>query len=247
MRRISRFALPQAALVKLSSNTEEIRRLPPGKQRADRAVALWKRLPIGTKRSIQGVLAAMSTGLQRCMYCEDGQGTDIEHFRPKSAYPLHAFVWGNYLLACSHCNSNHKRTAFPLDADGTPLLIDPTVDDPVEHMALSPSTGLFEARDAKGTATIAVCGLNRDVCASGRQDAWVSLSQLAIRYAMLRDRDPASSHAEEILRAVRRYPFQSVRVHMVEILKSPRAARLLVQPETRQAFERYPELAGLSA
>src|SRR5689334_14410663 len=71
---------------------------------------LWKLRNNATFAEILGHLRTMAAGLTRCCYCEDSAGTDIEHFYPKVAYPDRAFSWPNYLLACSTCNSNFKRT-----------------------------------------------------------------------------------------------------------------------------------------
>lgn len=93
------------------------------------------------------------------MYCEDSAGTDIEHFYPKSRYPTRAFHWPNYLWACSHCNSNLKRTQFPLHGK-RPALIDPCAVDPMKHLQFLPSTGEYAAIGPRGAASINVFGLN---------------------------------------------------------------------------------------
>lgn len=92
----------------------------------------------------------MAPGHGLCMYCEDSAGSTIDHFRPKDAYPTRTFEWDNHLWACFLCNTVYKGTQFPLDARGLPLLIDPTRDDPAEHLILAPRTGKLEARTAKG-------------------------------------------------------------------------------------------------
>ncbi len=176
------------------------------------------------------------------MYCGDGHGTDIEHFRPKAEYPLAAFDWANHLLACSYCNSNQKRDRFPLDEHGEPLLLDPTTDDPRNHLALSSATGRFVGLDHRGSATIDICGLNRQVCVAGRVDAWVALEQLVVSYERLRDTG-RDVEADRLLRAISRQPFQSVRMHMVAAARSA-SPRLLLGVEVVRAFERFPELSS---
>lgn len=91
--------------------------------------------------AVRSVLQGMAGGRIRCMYCEDSLGTDIHHFRPQVLAPALAFSWSNYLLACAHCNSNRKRSVFPLDRAGLPLFVDPTAEDPLEHLALLPTSG----------------------------------------------------------------------------------------------------------
>lgn len=50
---------------------------------------------------LDSVLRQMAPGLERCMYCGDNQGTDIDHFEPLARNPLRTFDWLNHLLACS--------------------------------------------------------------------------------------------------------------------------------------------------
>ncbi len=69
----------------------------------------------------------------KCAFCErkvELSAGRIEHFRPKSQYVDLTFDWNNLLYACEVCNNaENKGNKFPLDCDGTPLLIDPTDED----------------------------------------------------------------------------------------------------------------------
>ncbi|MFD1364783.1 HNH endonuclease family protein [Actinoplanes sichuanensis] len=114
----------------------------------------------------------MAPGAERCMYCGDNQGTDIDHHEPMARDPLRTFDWLNHLLACSHCNSHHKRDRFPVDEHGRPLLIDPSVEDPFDHLLLSLSVGEYRALTEKGVQSIEVFGLNRPILARGRQQTF---------------------------------------------------------------------------
>lgn len=123
----------------------------------------------------------MAAGCERCMFCGDSAGTDIEHFRPKSTFPDHAFRWENYLLACSTCNGpTYKGTKFPQDPDGNPLLLDPTADRPAAHLPLEPMTGLFEEDSAtdKGRETIRTLGLNRGNLQRRRKETWKAVLRI---------------------------------------------------------------------
>ncbi|MET9328741.1 HNH endonuclease [Tsukamurella sp. NPDC003166] len=151
-------------------------------------------------------LAEMCSGYERCMYCEDGQASHIDHFRPKVHYPGACFAWENLLLACERCNSNFKRDVFPLGPGGRPLLIDPTVDDPTNHLRLSLTTGRYVGITARGTTSIDVFGLNREICINGRLDAW-EVFQAMVHFYQASD----VRHREFILRAIRNHPFQGVR------------------------------------
>lgn len=161
MRRVQRQNLPVAVA----------RYLDGRQQRAD-AVRVagtldvektWKSARQTQKLTLVKVqLLQMAGGRQRCMYCSDSAGTDIEHFWPKAVYPERMFRWLNMLLCCTGCGRDCKGSEFPL-MNGTPVLLDPTVDDPWEFLDFSPATGILFARmsrngktTAKGTETVRV-------------------------------------------------------------------------------------------
>ncbi|MBH0780742.1 HNH endonuclease family protein [Nocardia bovistercoris] len=177
-----------------------------------KAAASWRTFSGNARDEVLNVLRGMCSGLERCMYCEDSQGTDIDHFRPKTSYPEWAFAWENYLLACSRCNSNHKRDRFPLRR-GRALLIDPTGADPFAHLALSLSTGLYVGLDDIGETSIDVYGLNREICVGGRRTAWIALC------ALIRDYEKSSvGSRRDILETCTRFPFQGVRYWLARVL-----------------------------
>lgn len=100
-------------------------------------------------REIKDALVAAFHG--KCAYCESQIRAvsygHIEHFYPRSVYVDKTFEWDNLLLSCEICNdAGHKGDRFPLDADGNPLLIDPTdgVTEPSVHLKFSwdPRVGL---------------------------------------------------------------------------------------------------------
>ena len=143
------------------------------------------------------------------MYCGDGLGTDIDHFEPLVEAPLRAFDWPNHLLACSHCNSHQKRELFPRDEDGAPLLVDPSAEDPYEHLELVLSTGVYEALSLRGDATIGVFGLNRADLVRGRASAFIrTVSMLRDRVRSLQSTDDVE--AAEIITSLRDQPFADV-------------------------------------
>jgi uncharacterized protein (TIGR02646 family) len=141
-----------------------------GVEARQHARPLWNRSR-EPRRGLRDTLNLMAPGYQRCMYCGDSEGTSVDHFEPIARNPLRTFDWPNHLLACSFCNSNQKGSRFPVDEAGVPLLIDPCVDDPFDHLALSLAVGEYRARTRKGTATIDVLALNRAVLVSGRMHA----------------------------------------------------------------------------
>ena len=81
---------------------------------------------------------------QRCMYCLDSHGSDVDHFYPKSKYKLSAYSWRNFVINCTACG-RLKGSNFPM-VGRRPLLINPWVDDPWKHLVFDPSTGNLSAR-----------------------------------------------------------------------------------------------------
>jgi uncharacterized protein (TIGR02646 family) len=125
----------------------------------------------------------------KCCYCEtqysDARHLAIEHFRPKTGvrqskndpeeYPGYywlAYDWNNLLLSCHECNSDWKRTFFPLSNPRArarshhddysverPLLINPVSQNPRRHIRFDNETPFH--RTQKGQVTIEVIGLRR--------------------------------------------------------------------------------------
>ncbi|MCC9738672.1 HNH endonuclease [Streptomyces sp. MNU89] len=140
----------------------------------ERARQLWKHTSVRrhVHPALRSSLAEMAPGLERCMYCGDSQGTDIDHFEPVRINPLRTFDWTNHLLACSLCNSHLKRDLFPLADNGMPLLIDPSSEDPTVHLHLSLAAGTYIDLTDRGAMTIKVFGLNRQILIRGRRHAY---------------------------------------------------------------------------
>lgn len=192
MRRISRLDLPaqtQKALDRRQVNVDAKR--VAGALDVEREwKASRKTKQLGT---VLGVLKTMAGHRQRCMYCGDSHGTDIEHFWPKKRYPEKMFRWPNLLLCCTECG-RFKLDQFPLEL-GTPLLVDPTADDPWQFLDFDPATGNIVARfDAvandwtlKGTKTVTVLHLDcREALAASYQKTHrrlISLAEAAIQQA----------------------------------------------------------------
>lgn len=126
---------------------------------------------------------------RKCCFCESrvehvGLG-EIEHFRPKGAwrqakgsklmrpgYYWLAYEWENLLWSCKVCNGKHKANTFPLGdpttrncvgrstAGETPLLINPTVIDPRDHIRFELERAIADTE--LGETTIDVLQLNRE-------------------------------------------------------------------------------------
>lgn len=237
MKRLSRLPLSSAAEAFLDLRSRTVGGATDAKSEAAR---LWKLRDHPELREIRATLERMASGIRRCMYCEDGRGTHIDHFWPKAAYPDRAFSWLNYLLACEVCNSNYKRDRFPLDDAGQPLLIDPTAEEPLDHLRLTPTSGTFVASSHKGCWSIQVFGLNRGDLEEGRKDAWQAAQGLLVLYANERRKGRHES-AAKIEQAARRHPFSAVLAALIRTSRGPAAADQIL-PDCLAAIESCPEI-----
>ena len=126
----------------------------------------------------------------KCAFCESllPQTTagHVEHFRPKGevqqdvgkplmkpGYYWLAYDWSNLLLACEWCNSRAKRRLFPLDDESkrcrshrqkitreSPLLLDPSKDEPTKHLTFAEEYVLAKGGSRKGGKSIKVYRLD---------------------------------------------------------------------------------------
>ena len=238
MRKVQRIGL-QPATVRLLARKQSVVQQAANPKAV--AYSLWRRPPKAAFRDIRAALTTMAHGRARCMYCEDSAGTDIDHFYPKSLYPLRTFSWDNYLSACSFCNSNCKRASDPLTSFGNRILLDPSIDDPADHLDFVPSTGEFLSRSQIGQSSIAVFGLN-DCTAPrrlphGRKGTFIKLQLLLQAY----DHEHAIGRADqaELIRSVVvDEPFSAVLGWLVRAAASEGAAYVLA-PEIPAIVARH--------
>ncbi|WP_164011543.1 HNH endonuclease [Pyxidicoccus trucidator] len=236
MKRLNREPLSPETMQFLAERTQKVLATA---DRIEEARRLWEQKGRAFNE-VRETLALMASGHERCMYCEDSAGTDIEHFWPKADYPEKAFTWTNYLLACSTCNSNNKREQFPVDAAGAPLLIDPTVEEPREHMGLSGRTGKLVHRTLKGEKSIEVFGLARSTLEKGRRNAWVALQAFLVAYDQACARQDWK-HACDIQRTVCGHPFASVFGWFLDAARSS-AATALIDGHCLAVLDKYPDI-----
>lgn len=206
MRHITRLSLPVKVQSDLDGEQETVNR-----KSHEQTLLLDSHWKLARKRrlidqEILPVLKRMSGVPQRCMYCSDSHGTDIEHFWPKATYPERMFVWGNLLLCCTPCG-RHKGNRFPLEA-GKPMLIDPTIHDPWDFLDFDPATGNLTPRfsielngwEPKGDETVKILCLDqREAVAAGYQRTYQRLSLIMERF--LADRRDGDSLIERLLEA----------------------------------------------
>ncbi|MET9672831.1 HNH endonuclease [Streptomyces sp. NPDC006482] len=241
MIRLSRVDLPQETTTLLGKYTKEIAAQATEQARKDKAKNLW-----AGRRTVRPALLAalteMAPGHARCMYCGDSEGTDIDHFDPKHRTPLRTFDWLNHLLSCSYCNSGRKGSRFPLDADGAPLLVDPTLLDPLDHLRLVLPLGEYQARTPQGQACIDVFGLNsRPVLVKGRVDAYVTAHGALLHWRHVTDKGQHDK-AREIVRVSWDRPLVDVLVAMFHQSEHAAAEALFAGEEDVLTLLRDPEL-----
>jgi hypothetical protein len=221
---IHRQPLPAELGNRMRPLTDHIRAVSPG-NRSKVARTLWRRASTRTNvvDLLRTLLQRMAPGIERCMYCGDSFGTDIDHHEPLARNPLRTFDWLNHLLACSHCNSHHKRELFPVDQYGNPMLIDPTAEDPFDHLVLALSVGEYAPLTEKGRQTIEVCGLNRFALARARQQAY-RVVVLCLREWRRALHGESPHPAAELLLAIREQPCADVCQAMLRQVQQPGAA-----------------------
>ena len=210
---IQRLELPEDVTARMAVLTERIgqRDLASGK-RKKYADALWDG-EAAVKQQLRAVLRTMAPGVMGCcMYCGGYTATDIEHFEPRESNALKTFFWPNHLLACGPCNSIYKRDWWECNEEtGEPLLIDPTQDDPFDHLVLNLRVGLYRSETDKGMTTIELLGLNLEDrgLVAGRNSARNSIGILLEGWG--RARQQGNVRAERnALDALRDQPFADV-------------------------------------
>jgi hypothetical protein len=81
MKRIQRLPLSPEALSFLLTRAQVVLASADPRSEVRR---LWNLQNNKAFREIREVLGRMATSIERCMYCEDSHGTDIEHFWPRA-------------------------------------------------------------------------------------------------------------------------------------------------------------------
>jgi uncharacterized protein (TIGR02646 family) len=201
--------------IELQADTSEgLRRLQAEADRLQAAGSLNSGDHWGRNRPTPLILAVLATLQQmagereRCMYCVDSLGPDIEHFWPKTPYPERLYVWENLLLVCTDCGRK-KGAQFPLTAQGEPLLVDPSAEDPWEFLDFDPMTGNLNARyllasdafSAKGESTVKVLHLDRrEGVAAGYRKTYSDLCRLVGKWTdqQWTDQDLQENYLEEL-------------------------------------------------
>jgi hypothetical protein len=146
------------------------------------------------------------------MFCEDSRAVEIDHYWPKAIYKQLCFRWWNMLLICGACN-RAKGNKFPIK-NGAPLLIDPTSEDPWDHIVYDSHTGLIVPRvdvnaqqDEKGRCLTddSVLELNIAPITEGRMITSRNLKRSVQQFLERMGHEPhaVAMHAPDLLEAVK--------------------------------------------
>jgi len=102
------------------------------------------------------------------MFCDANEGTDVEHYRPKSIFPTLALAWNNLLWGCSVCNRN-KGNRFPPDTEAGEVILNPVEDNVWAHFFIDEFGILtpvwrtdLNAFDPRARSTLDVLKLDRE-------------------------------------------------------------------------------------
>lgn len=211
---------------------QRIANMAPGRERTKIIDDLWKQKRRSkTLEVVEVALKAMASGLERCMYCDEGHGHQIEHFRPKASYDKETFEWGNLLWVCGECN-NQKN------ADFDDQILNPTVDDPLAYLSLT-SDGSFDAEpNSRGALTLRhIARLRAQKLVDGRK---VALDHIKL---ILTEHFPVAG--DESRMRIRHYvimsPFGCVFAALLRASREPNAVDVLGAPLVG-VLGRHPEI-----
>ena len=117
---------------------------------------------------------------------------DVDHYLPSGTFPYLAYCWNNLLASCKYCNQNVKADCAPKSLDGKKIveafladnyahdylyhktsllmkiagnnrLIEPSFDNPEEHLEFNPEFFFYEAKTNLGQVTISKFFLHKEV------------------------------------------------------------------------------------
>jgi uncharacterized protein (TIGR02646 family) len=235
VRFIERESLPLVALLAL-------RRRQAACADAEVARAEWTKYRSSAEAAVViETLKRMAKASERCFYCADSRGADIDHFNPISVSVGTTFQWQNLLLVCTPCN-RQKASKSPY-IEGRRGLVDPTRDVPWHHFVYVDSTGLLAPRfdrsgneDFIGSQTLNLLSvLNHDAIADGRKRAARRLRRAAEQAVAA---GAAHEQRRDLLHAVEDDPYGLARWYTAEDgrLDDPFATLAGVHPRLWRRF-----------
>ncbi|RTL35126.1 MAG: hypothetical protein EKK48_29995 [Candidatus Melainabacteria bacterium] len=146
--------------------------------------------------------AIVAEAFKKCVYCEikmrGAHRGEIDHIVPLSVNRELAFEWTNLVLACTFCNGNKGSTV-------SPLLINPTVDDPPDHLAFDGHYIRPRFGSLKGEFTRNELDLNRTDLIEKRQERLDSIIQTCLKISKETEQDLRNSGLKCLRREVERH------------------------------------------
>ncbi len=131
----------------------------------------WSSIKPSLKKEIVQKLKEMYGG--KCAYCEDNIGTtsfaNIEHFKPKSKFPLLCYEYNNMNYACQVCNTN-KLEKF------NEKMINPSKDNPEKHIKFIAEKAV--AKDERGEYMINILKLNDNARTESRAILYTTIKTM---------------------------------------------------------------------
>ncbi|RKH67670.1 hypothetical protein [Corallococcus aberystwythensis] len=242
MIRLPDLPLPEPARTQLAAYQHEIDAIPDYATRIKHGRKRFKALNRKgnpTFDSVKATLTRMCIGARRCAYCEDSAAHQVEHIRPKAFYPELIFAWMNYLYACGACNE-YKNSRFAVFAQetstltklrrakgapvgppvsGSPVLIDPRIEDPSEFLELDlsdtfhflPSAPEGTVAHQRATYTIKALGLNtRDYLPVARADAYTNYHSHLTCYVAAKQKNGPPERLAQLEQNIRTHHHPSV-------------------------------------
>ena len=121
----------------------------------------------------------------KCVYCEskirhvdDG---DIEHIAPKTPHPERSFDWENLTLACTICN--RYKSDYTVTPETPEELINPYVDDPVDHFLFHREILTPVPESLRAHKTEEIIRLNRNALIEKRREKIAEVHGYLTTYA----------------------------------------------------------------
>lgn len=159
-----------------------LRKHPKPTQQQWNSHSYWRRTLFALHQRYNGICA------YSCHWIPYDTGEDtVEHFKPKSKYPNHAYEWTNYRLVCQLLNSRK----------GKKVVIDPfqmttgwfVIDFP--SLMVRPADGLVATIRKRVESTCIVLGLNEEnTCMLMRQEFVIEYCLGNINYTHIEKRAP---------------------------------------------------------
>ncbi|MEM9456138.1 MAG: hypothetical protein AAGF11_18290 [Myxococcota bacterium] len=128
----------------LAKHQASIDALPSYTHRVKAATSRWNAASLGTARD---KLKSARPGRDRCVFCEDSEGRDVEHSRPRSLFPEATWRWQNLVCACGSCNGSKGSRHAILTKPGKYQEVTRRRKDPVVPPQFGPSAWIDPRRE----------------------------------------------------------------------------------------------------